>query len=543
MAAAIIAIKRKKEARAKRAGAPAGGGEEEDSQPPEWASKSCVGRAWIWFWSKTDMDEKFWSKQDVMSKFYHNGKCQAFVAFLIVGNFLCTIVQMTIDPRMDIIAGAGRYPNTFYKINTFFNVCFLVELIINLYAHWFWKFWWSPGCTWNWFDFFVVTLGMLSVAKTPMPGTLSLLRNMRAFRVFRLFKRIKALNQILQALGRAIAGVSSAFVVITIVMSIYAILGVAFFKDIGSTGVIVVEYGDYDGWYQVEMDGISSRGIPFGEEYFGNFGRALFTCFELLLGDSWCEVVGKTIVWGDHGPSSPVPRAAAPALGALYIVSFMIINAVVLTNVVVAVLLEKVIDDGGNDGDEAEKGDGEGAEKDKEDKESPKGKSRRRGRVAEEKGKDATSERRDLTRDEEDDEQPPIGANPYRVDCTDGMASLRKVGDPGKGGEASQMCDAWASLAGKVEALQHQQEAVVVPTLETLHSELAALRSEQRELVASLKYLMSAPPAPAPATSRPTIATVKASPATSLSAAPPTVKASPPPPLSAAGSPPTLHRC
>ena len=44
-----------------------------------------------------------------------------------------------------------------------------------MYGHWFWKFWWSPGCTWNWFDAFVVTLGMLDVLKTPMPGFLSLL--------------------------------------------------------------------------------------------------------------------------------------------------------------------------------------------------------------------------------------------------------------------------------------------------------------------------------------------------------------------------------
>ena len=94
------------------------------------------------------------------------------------------------------------------------------------------------------FDVVVVTLGMLGVCGA-LEGALTQLRNMRAFRVFRLFKRVKSLNKILVALGRAIPGVSNAFAVIVLVMSIFAILGVAFFREIGASGTITYQYDAY----------------------------------------------------------------------------------------------------------------------------------------------------------------------------------------------------------------------------------------------------------------------------------------------------------
>ena len=100
MAAAIIAIRKKREARRARGGGKGGGSAAAaDDQPPDWATQSTVFRLWTRFWEQTDIDDKFWSLQPKMSAIYTNGRCQAGVAGLIVGNFICTIVQMTIDPR------------------------------------------------------------------------------------------------------------------------------------------------------------------------------------------------------------------------------------------------------------------------------------------------------------------------------------------------------------------------------------------------------------------------------------------------------------
>ena len=65
----------------------------------------------------------------------------------------------------------------------------------------------------------------LTYPGTFLPGQLTLIRNLRAFRIFRLFKRVKSLNKIIVALFKAVPGVVNAFVIMMIVMCIYAILG------------------------------------------------------------------------------------------------------------------------------------------------------------------------------------------------------------------------------------------------------------------------------------------------------------------------------
>merc|ERR1719231_608967 len=102
-----------------------------------------------------------------------------------------------------------------------------------MYATWFCKFWKSG---WNIFDFSVVVIGWMFQLNIPLPGPMKLLRMMRAFRVFRLFKRVKSLNKIMTSLARAVPGVTNAFLILLIVMSIYAILAVELFMEYGKDG-------------------------------------------------------------------------------------------------------------------------------------------------------------------------------------------------------------------------------------------------------------------------------------------------------------------
>lgn len=97
MAAAIYAIRRKKERRA------AFGTRSDASDPanavggqPDFVAKYCA--CWAWFWSKTDIDEKFWSLQERISKAYLAPKAQVFVACFIFGNFIVTIAEKQFDP-------------------------------------------------------------------------------------------------------------------------------------------------------------------------------------------------------------------------------------------------------------------------------------------------------------------------------------------------------------------------------------------------------------------------------------------------------------
>ena len=132
-----------------------------------------------------------------------------------------------------------------------------------------------------------------------LPKSLSLLRPFRAFRVFRLFKRVPSLNKIMVSLGKAIPGVSNAFLIMVIIMCIYAILAVEFFSQFGKEGVYTTqqdhanrdvdaewatvcdERGEHCYTYEnATVTSITARGFTWGEEYYGTFMRALYTLFQ-----------------------------------------------------------------------------------------------------------------------------------------------------------------------------------------------------------------------------------------------------------------------
>merc|ERR1719272_4374 len=134
------------------------------------------------------------------------------------------MTQAQFDPRMEFHA------NVWEKCDLFFNIVFLIELLLNMYGSWFWRFWRN---SWNVFDFLVVFIGMLDACNVRLPPPLTLLRMFRAFRVFRLFKRVESLAEIIKALLRAVPGVVSAFTIMFLVMAVYALLGVDVFIGFG----------------------------------------------------------------------------------------------------------------------------------------------------------------------------------------------------------------------------------------------------------------------------------------------------------------------
>lgn len=258
--------------------------------------------------------------QEKFDKFYNSTEVQVGVALLIGANFLTNVVEKEFDPQGD------KHPEVFDAFELAYNILFTIELAINMYAHWFWTFWISG---WNVFDVIVVTIGIVNTLYTDLPPSLSLLRMMRAFRVFRLFKRVHSLNKIMVAIIHAIPGVANAFLILFIVMSIYAILAVELFQDVGKN---CLEANSTDAWLE------SNRGFCVGDEYFGTFAKSLYTFFQVLTGESWSEAVARPVIWNFF--DKPLY-----ALGCgFFFVSYVLITAFVLTNVVVAVLLDKMVD-------------------------------------------------------------------------------------------------------------------------------------------------------------------------------------------------------
>ena len=247
------------------------------------------------------------------------------------------------DHYMDKSAdGADSYWVVFGALGTLYNVAFLFELILNMYANWLFRFWADP---WNQFDFLVVAIGLMTDAYLSglQLGPAKLLRNMRAFRVFRLFKRIKSLNKIVVALGKALPGVMNAFLIMLLVMCIYALLAVEFWGQVGRGGymdyVVTIpeernDDVDKSDWSYHKTYYVTSRGGEYGNEYFGNFLRSLYI-FQVLTGESWSEAIARPLI----------EQNDVSAFGVGFFVSFILVNQIVLINVVVAVLLEKMVDD------------------------------------------------------------------------------------------------------------------------------------------------------------------------------------------------------
>jgi hypothetical protein len=267
-------------------------------------------------------EDKGWRKwQRPARRLYNHIYVQVGVAGLIALNFLVNIIQAQIDPK------GTKYVDEFGVFEWFFNIAFLIELILNMYSTWLCRFWKS---SWNIFDFCVVLIGWMFQLQVPLPGPMKLLRMMRAFRVFRLFKRVESLRKIMSSLAKAVPGVMNAFLIQLIFICIFAIIAVDRFRDYGEGGFYFNEYDE-----KVEFQ--TSRGQDYGFEYYGDFGKALYTMFQCLTGESWSEAVTRPLFNSN---------SATTSMGScFFFVFFSLLQGVVLINVVVAVLLEKMVDE------------------------------------------------------------------------------------------------------------------------------------------------------------------------------------------------------
>jgi len=236
--------------------------------------------------------------QSEVKRLYDTPASQIGVAGLIFANFIVSAAQKQIMPISD------PEPWTFFMINEwFFGLIFTVELMVNMYGSWPCLFWKSG---WNWFDFIIVIISLLALLVPELPG-ISVLRLFRAFRVFRLFKRIESLKLIIDGVMASLPGVFNAFLVLGILMGIWSIMGVEFFGEIS-------------------------------EEEFGTFMKGMFSMWQITTMDSWASGIARPIIYGLKTGQEPLPFAA------VYFISFVFVAGVIMTNVVVAILLEKYLE-------------------------------------------------------------------------------------------------------------------------------------------------------------------------------------------------------
>lgn len=227
--------------------------------------------------------------QAKVQRMYDAPVCQCAVATIIFLNFFVSAAEAQLLPEDDLGI------NIFFGFEVTFNVIFLVELIANMYANFLWQFW---NNSWNVFDVLIVAVSWVSMLGD-FPGV-TVLRLFRAFRVFRLFKRIQSLRMIIIGVTKSVPGILNALCILANIMGVWAIMGVAFF------------------------------GEDFPDE-FGCFFKAMLSCVQMMTYDSWVSGISRPIIlYYNDSPMTPV-----------YFVSYAFISAIIMANVLIAILVDK----------------------------------------------------------------------------------------------------------------------------------------------------------------------------------------------------------
>ena len=149
---------------------------------------------------------------------------QLAVVSAIVANFLCNITEAQMNP----IHPDSEFAKNLAIVDLMFIIIFIVELALNMLAHWFWEFWSDKA---NWVDFFIVGISLVGLF-TPGDGSaFMVIRIMRVFRVLRVFNRLNSVRLIIKALASAVIPVSNAFFIMILATTIWAILGVNLWSE------------------------------------------------------------------------------------------------------------------------------------------------------------------------------------------------------------------------------------------------------------------------------------------------------------------------
>lgn len=240
--------------------------------------------------------------QALVRQRYNSKIVQIMVAVLIASNFVWSAAeaQLAKSGNGGGVHGTQGHKDLFRVAEIFHTVLFTLELVWNLYAHWLEPFFTGPDCGWNLFDLTTVTVSLVSLMINDVPG-ISVLRLLRAFRVLRILKRVDSLRSIVEGVVHALPGVYNAFAILIIFMGIWSVIGVEFFRE-------------------------------HAPDHYGNAGMATFTMFQMLTGDAWASNVTRSLVFDNGLYMAPI-----------HSISFMFIAGTVISNVVVAILLEKYL--------------------------------------------------------------------------------------------------------------------------------------------------------------------------------------------------------
>ena len=195
-----------------------------------------------------------------------------------------------------LYAGVSSYdiPSDYIYLLEFFDygitIFFTIEILIRIVAEKSLVKFFKDG--WNVFDFIIVTISLV-----PVGGTESVFvaRLLRIIRILRIVTVVPAFRHIIEALIKTIPRVGFIALLMFIFIYIWGAIGTLIFGEL-----------EADRW--------------------GNIGVAMLTLMQVATYDDWGAIMGDVI--------------GVYPMSWIYFISFIIINAVVLLNMVIGVIVD-----------------------------------------------------------------------------------------------------------------------------------------------------------------------------------------------------------
>ena len=223
-------------------------------------------------------------------------------AFLKIRNSkVFNILVISVIIASALYAGVSSYneiipADYFFLLQVFdysITVFFTIEILIRIFAERSLVNFFKDG--WNIFDFLIVSISLI-----PIGGAESVFvaRLLRIVRILRIITVVPAFRHIINSLIKTIPRIGFIALLMFIFIYIWSAIGTLFFDEINP-------------------------------ERWGNIGVAMLTLVQVATYDDWAAVMRELIV------VYPVAW--------IYFVSFIIINAVVLLNMVIGVIVDVMI--------------------------------------------------------------------------------------------------------------------------------------------------------------------------------------------------------
>jgi len=232
---------------------------------------------------------------------------------------------IVVDSDLADEAQDSSYNDVLELVNHCFTWIFFVEMVIKLIGLGVYQY---ARDHWNKLDAFVVIVSVISFVVQQALGSItvinpSIIRTVRAFRVIRVFRLLKGkfgrgVLALLETLVQSLPALANVSALLVLVLFIYACLGMSFFGTISTSPSTTGDVSDFDGMpYKMYNEHCN----------FKTFYRSFLLLFRMSTGESWNGIMHDVM----H----------VHVLAWFYFVTYMVVVAYLLFNLLVAVVLEQ----------------------------------------------------------------------------------------------------------------------------------------------------------------------------------------------------------